>query len=233
MSLPCAYVPGFGVNLPIARPSARNTADACISCQNDLAACQVGGTVISVVAGLPQGSGAYCPNRYPSPDGRRVAALRASLFFCAVSGAWADARQVAHGGKTGVASFDEGRFLTFDKTAFRAVQQRGGPPCIDTSKNNQRLYWPSLRYHLSRPAATRSSSRRRSGASAGLARRRSLMAIWLRAPLSALRAMSPIVRPSPNAATDAPAPRAICDTTFIGPSVPPGAGGLCRFKTHS
>ncbi|SEL00838.1 hypothetical protein SAMN05216208_2503 [Roseovarius nanhaiticus] len=217
----------FGMNLPTDAHSARNTADACMDRQMRLATESGHDTNVGVVADLPQGSGAPCPHRYPSPDGRRVAALRASLFFCFVSTAYPFGRQFAHTHSGASRAFDLPHVLTFDIRANRVDQQRGGRACSKHSRDNLRQYSFFWEYRPSRPVATRSSSRQRSAALAALEHRPSLAAILPRAPLSALPVTSPTARPSRTAATDITAHRAI----FTGPSVPPGTGGLFRFKT--
>ncbi len=233
MSARRAAAPHLGMNLPMASRSARNTADNCIACRNMLARARADGSFGSVVADLPQGSGAPRPHRYPSPDGRRFASMRASLFFCCASGDCPDERDIAHLHFTGSDAFDEPLVLTSDTRARRADQRRDGSPCINHSKNNPRLHWPYSVFLASRPVVTLWSSRRPSGALVVWGPRLFSAPVWREVPSSARRATSPIARPSPTAATDASARCARADMTFIGPSVPPGAGGLCRFKTQS
>lgn len=229
MTSPAATRMQLGMNLPTHRQSARNTADACMTRQIRLAARNTHATTMTVVADLPQGSGAHCPHRYPSPDGRRVAALRASLFFCSKAYTCPFERQAAQTSCRPLDAFDAPCVLTSNTRANRADQQRGGRACSEHSRDNLRQYSFFWGFRPSRPVAIRSSSRRQLAAWVALEPRPSLVETWPRAPLSALRATSPTAKPSRTAATDITAHCAI----FTGPSVPPGTGGLFSFQDRT
>ncbi len=190
------------VNLPIDLRSARNTADNCFGHKTHLASSALGGSLETVVAGLPQGSGAPRPNRYPSPYGRRRVANRTPPLFLAVTNAWTHRRDPAHGRLIGDCRFDEEAVLTSYCGTNYAQDKRGSSPCAEHSENNLRLYWPSLPSRPFQPAVTPLSSRRRSAELAVLGPRPSWAATLPLAPSSARRATSPIARPSRTAATN-------------------------------
>lgn len=193
-----------GMILPSSAPSARNAADNCAGPSIRFA--QTRGTVThgGVVADLPQGSGAPCPHRYPSPDGRRLADLRAPLLFQAKAIPCHFERQAAHIVHRGVAAFDAGRFLTLDDPCIPSDGQRGDRACSKHQKNNQRLYSSSSPSQLLRRAATPWSSRRRSAGSAASARPPFSMGTSPRAPSWGPQETWRIARPSRTAATDRP-----------------------------
>ncbi len=190
------------VNLPAARRSARNTADNCSGCKMRLDSVSRNGSLMTVVAGLPQGSGALCPNRYPSPYGRRRVANRTPPFFRAVTNAWTHRRNPAQGRVIGNCRFDGPAVLTSNRATHHARETRGSSQCKEHPKNNPRLYWPFLPSRRLQLAVTPLSSRRRLAVLAAWGLRLSWAAILPLAPSSVRRATSPIVRLSRTAATN-------------------------------
>ncbi len=192
----------LGMNLPMNCAFARNTADNCMAVQIRLAGPADAVSVISVVAGLPQGSGAPCPNRYPSPDRRRRAYLRTPPLFRFSAGAWAYRQELAQMRFGSKCSFDAGAILPSDMSARSADKKRGSITCSEQSKDNLKLYWQSSSCRPSRPAATRSASRASSVRGRAWPGRPCWVLIWRLAPWSALPATSRFARPFQNAAPD-------------------------------
>ncbi len=196
-----AQVPrtSLGVNLPMTCTVARNTADNCIVVQMHLAGPADAVSVTSVVAGLPQGSGAPRPNRYPSPDRRRCAHLRTPPLFVFSSNACAYRQELAQKRVGHTCGFDVDAILHSDMCAQSAYKKRGSRTCSEQSKDNLKLYWQSLSYQRSRPAATQSASRALSVRGRASPARPCWAPIWRLAPWSAQPATSPSARPFQNA----------------------------------
>ena len=190
-----------GTILPKGVMAARNAAENCIAVQIGLAGPGGAGSVASVVADLPQGSGALCPHRYPSPDGRRFASLRTPLFFCRNTGCYSGRRHVAQTRSAGARAFDAGLVLAFDKESRSAGKKGASTSCPRSSENNLKQSSRPFPFWRWQHAVTASSSRRQSAVSAGLEPRLSLAAALRRAPLSARRATWPTARHSRTAAT--------------------------------
>ena len=187
---------------PEAVRSARNTADNCIRQEMCLAQPMCGDSVEPVVAGLPQGSGAPCPHRYPSPHGRRCDVNRTPPLFCAISTGWGGRRDPAHARLNALSPFDGGVILPFYSGAKYAQDNRGNSPCADLSEHNLKLYTPfCFSRHLPR-AATHWASRPLSAVAPDWGRRPYWTATLPLARLSARRATSLIASPSRNAATN-------------------------------
>ncbi len=190
----------LGMKLPMACTLARNTADNCMRAQIPLAESGDAVSFKSVVAGLPQGSGAPCPNRYPSPDRRRRAPLRTPPFFRVDASACAYRQKLAQMRVGRTFGFDADAILPSDMLAQSADKKRGSIKCSEQSKDNLKLYWRSSSCRPSRPAATRSASRASSVRVQAWPGRPCWVPIWRLAPWSALPATSPSVRPFQNAA---------------------------------
>lgn len=90
-----ADVPRDGANSRMTCKFTRSSADSYACFPVRLARRPFAGSLVDVVAGLPQGSGAHSPNRYPSPDGRPRAILRRSPFFLFNSECYNDRQSAA------------------------------------------------------------------------------------------------------------------------------------------
>lgn len=190
----------LGMKLPTACAVARNAADNCVRPQILLAGTADPVSVISVVAGLPQGSGAPCPNRYPSPDRRRRAYVRTPPLFCIDTNVCSYRQKLAQMRVACTCGFDAGAILHSDTCAQSADKKRGSKTCSEQSKDNLKLYWQSSSCRPSRPAATRSASRASLARGQAWPGRPCWGPTWRPAQWSVRRATSPSARPIRNAA---------------------------------
>lgn len=192
-----------GIYSPARDLSARNTAEnshlsgTVLACDRDAV------SVVRVVAGLPQGSGAHSPNRYPSPDRRHVAATRMPPFFCFDRMAWRYRQELAQKRSSAWHRFDLRRGLISNCAAKDACKIRGRAKCSEQSQDHQRQSLPFWPFRRQPHAVTRLASRH---LSAG-ARERLVRPCWtvISSPvlLSVRPATSPSVRHIPNVAAKA------------------------------
>ncbi len=196
---PIAGGRGAGMILPATARAARNTADDCARRKLRLAAGLRNGSVRSVVADLPQGSGAHRPHRYPSPSGRRCDTCRTPPIFSCKTTASLYRQSSAHWGPFGPCHFDDRGDLTSYAWAAPTPDIRGNHPCKEDSEFNPRLYAQCWPYRRSPRAVIRWASRGLSAAAPVWAQQPFWMATLPPAPWSGLPATSPTASPSRTA----------------------------------
>lgn len=192
-----------GMYLPARTLFARNTAENSHLSQTALACGRDAVSVVGVVAGLPQGSGAHSPNRYPSPDRRHGAATRMPPLFCFDRMAWRYRQELAQKRSSTWHRFDLRRGLNSNCAAKDAYKIRGRAKCSEQSQDHQRQSLPFWPFRRSLHAVTRLASR---PLSAG-ARARLVRPCWtvISSPVLPLArpATSPSVRHIPSVAAKA------------------------------
>lgn len=160
-----------GIYSPACTLSARNTAEINHLSGTRLASGRDAVSVVRVVAGLPQGSGAHCPNRYPSPDGRHFAATWMPPFFRFDRTAWFDRQELAQKRSSAWHRFDLRRGLISNYAAKVAYKNKGRAKCSEQSQDHQGQSLPFWPFRRSPHAVTRLASRHLSaGARARLVR---------------------------------------------------------------
>jgi len=176
----------------------RNAAETRLAPPRGLALATVTFSVTHVVAGFPQGPGTFCLNRYPSPNGRRHAWLRASPTFCLKTKSYMDRRGPAQFPLVCADCFDVkdqialfGGTIPFHKT-------RGTNRCGHIFSKSL----PDLRSLDWQPAATRLANKSSLGRVQVWARQPYWTVTSQLAQLSARPVTSPIVRHSRIAAAD-------------------------------
>lgn len=198
------HAPGRGgIYSPARDLSARNTAENSHLSQTALACGRDAVSVVRVVAGLPQGSGAHSPNRYPSPDRRHGAATRMPPLFYFDRMAGRYRQELAQKRSSAWHRFDLWRGLNSNYAAKDAYKIRGRAKCSEQSQDHQRQSLPFWPFRRSPHAVTRLVSR---PLSAG-ARARLVRPCWtvMSSPvlLLAQPVTSPSVKPTPSVAAKA------------------------------
>ncbi len=144
-----------------------------------------------VVAGLPQGPGTNCLNRYPSPYGRRRVFWRASPIFSSAE-AHRDGQTLASLCMQKGELFDAAAVSTCDRGITPEGSGRGSLSC------RKSFHWPQpwLPRLALRPVATHWASRPLSGRARASAPRRCWAAALQPGQPSVRRATSPIATPT-------------------------------------
>ena len=192
-----------GIYSPARDLSARNTAENSHSSGIVLARSSDAVSVVRVVAGLPQGSGAFSPNRYPSPDRRHFAATRMPPLFCFDIMAWRYRQELAQKRSSAWHRFDLRRGLASNCAAKSACKIRGRKKCSEQSQDHQRQSLPFWPFRRPPHAVTRLASRHLSAGALARLVRPCWTAISSPGLLSARPATWPSVRHIPNVAAKA------------------------------
>lgn len=191
-----------GMNLPGPRASARNPADRSVPGVAALACGADAGKISVVVADLPQRSGTYCSDCYPSPEGRRWAVMRTSPLFHAGVEVTAKGRRGRQNRASATVHFDLSGGLPFGCATYCTYGNKGRVSCSEHSNDIPKQFlqcWPLRRL---RPAAIRSANRPSLAAGPARPARLCWMAISWPGPRSEPLATSPIAKASPSVANN-------------------------------
>ena len=186
----------MGAFLPIEFENTRNTADAISTRAIPLDRPLIEGSIDLVVAVPPQWAETHSLIRYPSPYGRSRAFTHRPPFFLRAARILRNRRRVAINHGASVFGFDRSGAIALNRATINQNKTRGFIRCV-SNPHSSCLPWPSSGL---RPAATHLANRLLSAQAPGPARRLSSAAALQRAPLSARRATSLIVRPIQTAA---------------------------------
>lgn len=198
-----------GMNLPGPRASARNPADRSVPGFAALACGADAGKISVVMADLPQGSGTYCSDCYPSPEGRRWAVMRTSPLFHAgakvTAKGWRGRQKPAQNRASAIAHCDLSGGLPFGCATYGTngtYGNKGRVSCSEHSNDIPKQFlqcWPLRRLRL---AAIRSANRPSLAAGPARPARLCWMAISWPGPRSEPLATSPIAKASPSVANN-------------------------------
>ncbi len=186
-----------GIIPPNGCANTRNTADAVAVRVMRLDRPDFACSIKGVVAVPPQWTETHSLIRYPSPYGRSCTLRYRPPFFRQRERLVARRRRVAHRIGRGAIGFDLVPGMALNRAITKEKQIRGLIRC-NSNQNSACALRPFLASPL---VATPSVSKPLSARGRGPAQRPLSAAASPRAPLSARRAMSPIARPSRNAAS--------------------------------
>lgn len=214
----------LGAFLRMADQNTRNTADGRAVQISGLADTGRNGTLETVVAGLPQGSGTSRLNCYPSPDGRCCVDKRTPPFFPFLANTCDHRQGAAQIRPYARERFDADGVLSSDKGRIPLPHRQGIPPCETHSSHNPRQFSPRSALQPLPAVAARPLNRRCLAQVPGPAQPPLWTATLRLARWSARQATLPFARPSRTAALNNT--RRGAYRIPAEPSVPSGAGGF-------